>query len=234
MKLLKLSFEMNLDSTKLYSRLANFDSEFTIKRIEIFLYRAPIETPVRTSFGVMFERPAIVVRIEDRNGAHGWGEIWCNFPACGAEHRVRLLEEISFNLLINKFFKHPMDLFRKMTKATHVLAIQTGEDGPVSQIIAGIDIAAWDLVARRSGSPIHRLLGHPNTELLLPVYASGISPDCVIETLDLCRHQGYQAFKIKIGFNDNLDLNNVNAAARSLSKYPDCISPGGDHLHNAR
>ena len=61
-------------------------------RIEAFVFRAPIDTPVQTSFGIMRDRPAVFVRITDTDGAGGWGEIWCNFPTVGAEHRVRLVE----------------------------------------------------------------------------------------------------------------------------------------------
>ena len=51
----------------------------------------------------MRERPAVFVRAENADGAVGWGEIWCNFPACGAEHRVRLLDTVVAPLLIAEF-----------------------------------------------------------------------------------------------------------------------------------
>ena len=54
--------------------------------------RAPCETPVRTSFGIMVDRPALYVQLETTDGVKGLGEIWCNFPSCGAEHRARLLQ----------------------------------------------------------------------------------------------------------------------------------------------
>ena len=50
--------------------------EIKLTRIEIFVFRAPIDVPVRTSFGVMSDRPAVLIRIEDDQGAHGWGEVW--------------------------------------------------------------------------------------------------------------------------------------------------------------
>ncbi len=62
--------------------------------IEATAYRVPIETPVRTSFGIMRDRPAVLVRAVDDDGAEGWGEVWCNFPSVGAEHRARLVAEV--------------------------------------------------------------------------------------------------------------------------------------------
>ena len=56
--------------------------------VETLLFRYPVETPVRTSFGVMHDRPALFVRVTDADGTVGWGEVWCNFPTVGAEHRA--------------------------------------------------------------------------------------------------------------------------------------------------
>jgi L-alanine-DL-glutamate epimerase-like enolase superfamily enzyme len=47
-----------------------------LTRVEIWVCRAPVETPVETSFGVMHSRPALFVRIEESEGAFGFGEVW--------------------------------------------------------------------------------------------------------------------------------------------------------------
>ncbi len=51
-----------------------------IARIETFLYRAEVEEPMKTSFGSIPRRSSLLPRIEDTEGAHRWGEVWCNFP----------------------------------------------------------------------------------------------------------------------------------------------------------
>ena len=66
------------------------------------MLRWPVRVPVRTSFGTMHDRPAVLVRVEDAEGAHGWGEAWCNFPSCGAEHRARLIETVLAPLLVGR------------------------------------------------------------------------------------------------------------------------------------
>lgn len=65
-----------------------------LTKLQAFVMRCPSPVAVRTSFGIMRERPAVFVRAENADGAVGWGEIWCNFPACGAEHHVRLLDTV--------------------------------------------------------------------------------------------------------------------------------------------
>ena len=122
------------------------------------MLRWPVRVPVRTSFGVMHDRPAVLVRIEDDEGACGWGEAWCNFPACGAEHRANLIETLLAPLVVGRSFVSPCAAFADLSTRTAVLAIQSGEPGPIAQAIAGVDIALHDLAARRAGVPLWRRL----------------------------------------------------------------------------
>src|ERR687884_99824 len=91
--------------------------------IEAQAYRAPIETPVTTSFGTMRDRPAVLVRAVDRDGAEGWGEVWCNFPSVGAEHRARLVVEVVAPLLVGRSFAGPEAAFDAASAALEVLAV---------------------------------------------------------------------------------------------------------------
>jgi L-alanine-DL-glutamate epimerase-like enolase superfamily enzyme len=186
----------------------------TLARLEAFVFRYPVKTPVRTSFGVMHDRPAVFVRAEDADGAVGWGEIWCNFPGCGAEHRARLLETVMAPLVIGERFAGAAHAWRTLTERTAVLAIQSGEQGPMAQTIAGIDLALWDLSARRAGQPLWRHLG--GTRSSVPVYASGINPDRPERMALRRREEGYRAFKLKIGFGQVTDIANLEAMRGAL------------------
>jgi L-alanine-DL-glutamate epimerase-like enolase superfamily enzyme len=129
-----------------------------IARVAAHVLRWPVRVPVRTSFGTMHDRPAVLVRVEDEDGAFGWGEAWCNFPTCGAEHRARLIETVLAPLVVGRAFASPDAAFRELSEQTAVLAIQSGEPGPIAQAIAGVDIALHDLAARRAGEPLWRHL----------------------------------------------------------------------------
>lgn len=183
-------------------------------RIEAFVFRCPIATPVRTSFGTMHERPAVFVRVEDHDGATGWGEIWCNFPSCGAEHRAKLVDTVMAPLLASRAFDGPAEASDWLTQRTAVLAIQSGEPGPMAQVIAGIDLALWDLCARRAGQPLWRYLG--GAQGGVGVYASGINPDRPQDLAAARLAEGYRAFKLKIGFGRERDLANLAAMREVL------------------
>ena len=195
--------------------MADATNAVTIKQAEIFVFRAPIDDPVRTSFGIMRDRPAVLLRLEDTEGAHGWGEAWCNFPACGAEHRGRLLESVIAPLLIGQCLASPADGYRHLLEKTRILALQADEPGPLAQTAAAADLALWDLFARKQNQPLHRFLGGTGNGVM-PAYASGINPAGVLASIEKSRKLGYLAFKFKIGFNAEQDLRNIRESVASL------------------
>ena len=105
----------------------------------------------------MRDRLAVLIRVEDADSVVGWGEAWCNFPACGAEHRINLLETEIVPRLVGLTISDPSDIFRQLTVDLQILVNQSGEAGPVAQVLAGIDIALWDIASRREGQPLWRV-----------------------------------------------------------------------------
>jgi L-alanine-DL-glutamate epimerase-like enolase superfamily enzyme len=188
----------------------------SVDKVDVFVFRAPIAKPVRTSFGEMHDRPAVFVRVTDKDGSVGWGEVWCNFPACGAEHRARLVESVLRPLLQGLSFDGPLAAFSFLSQRTAVLAIQSGELGPIAQAIAGVDLALWDLCARRAGQPLWRYLGGQSGNV--GVYASGINPDHPQDTIWDCQLEGHTAFKLKIGFGEHKDLSNLAGIRQRFGK----------------
>ena len=185
---------------------------FTIRSVQAFGFRYPLKTQVITSFGRMADRPAVFVRVEDTDGHVGWGEVWCNFPAPGAEHRVRLVNEVLAPALVGFKAKEPSDAFARLTQGTTVLALQSGEAGPFAQSIAGIDLAVWDLHARRQNVALWKLLGGARRKI--KVYASGINPVGSERIAEAALGRGYSALKLKIGFDPAGDRANLTALRR--------------------
>lgn len=179
-----------------------------LAKVEAFVWRVPLDEPVRNSFGMMRSRAALAVRVEDAEGAHGWGEVFSNWPPDGAEHRGCLIEEVLGPLALEREHPSPSRLFEFLTERTRVLVLQTDEPGPFAQAIAGIDIAAWDLVARRAGLPLARLL-NPSAASSVPAYASGINPTRPGQVALAHKALGFGAFKLKVGFGEDRDAGNL-------------------------
>jgi|SRR6185437_12873963 len=184
-----------------------------IRKLEAFCYRYPLTTPVVTSFGWMTNRPAVFVRIEDEDGVTGWGEAWCNFPSTGAEHRSRLINEVLAPAAVGAV-SEPKEIFEQLTQHSSVLALQSGEAGPFAQAIAGIDLALWDLQARRRNLPLWKCLGGRSSAIR--VYASGVNPTGARQMAEAAMRRGHRALKLKIGFEPATDRANL-AALRELA-----------------
>jgi len=187
-----------------------------VGRVESWVFQAPVEKPVRTSFGVMADRPALFLRVSAIDGAWGWGEVFCNFPPGGAEHRARLLERVVAPLLQGVRTDTPALVHERLEAQVRTLAIQCGEPGPFAQVLAGIDQALWDMAARRAGMPLWKFLGGSDAGARVRVYASGLGPSGVAETAVQKRDEGYRAFKFKVGFDAKRDQSNFSEIREAL------------------
>lgn len=187
-----------------------------IARIEAKVVRTPIAVPVRTSFGIMRDRPAVFLKVTDSDGAEGFGEVWCNFPSVGAEHRARLADEVIGPLLIASGELELRGVFAHLMRRLHVLAIQSGEWGPLCQVAAGCDAACHDLAARKARLPLWRFLAGTGSGKIR-VYASGIGPENPAEVAAAAISRGHTGFKLKVGFGDDTDRRSLAAIRAALS-----------------
>ena len=163
----------------------------------IYHFRHELPVPVETVMGALTARSCVLLRLEDAEGAHGWGEIWSNFPPEGDYHRARLAAKILPAALAG-LTADTANPFEKTLRRFHRLIIQCGEPGPVAQILSAADIALHDMRARYAAVPLAVILG--GTAGAVPAYASGISPDTAARQVEHMRALGYKRFKQRIGF----------------------------------
>ena len=185
-------------------------------RIELFHYKAAIRQPIVTSFGSIPARNALLIRVEDRDGAFGWGEVWANFPPSGAESKLRLLETVILPMLSGRTWSSPAAAWIDLTQRMRRNAIQSGEPGPFASCIAGIEVALSDLAARKAGLPLWKALGRSTKPEPVMAYASNLNPDGAPEYVAMCRERGYRAFKLKVAFDMKSDLANVREITSGL------------------
>ena len=205
--------EVELQRNKWF-RIGKMSDAPSLARLEIFCLRFRLATPLRTVFGELASRPALLVRIEDAEGAEGWGEIWCNFPPPGAEYRANLAASVLQPVLSAIDPGSPAATFDIVRERLHSLSLQSGEGGPADQISSGVDIAIHDLAARRADIPLAQFLGGSPRDLAC--YASGIDSRQVSQMIAAARSSGYGAFKIRVGFGRNGDLRALKSCSGML------------------
>lgn len=184
-----------------------------LRNIEPFVFRAPLAVSRRNAFGVQHSRALFLVRVTDRDGAQGFGEGFCNWPAFAAEYRASYVRELIAPLLEGHTFDHPTRAFEAMNDGLARLRDQSADHGAVNQAIAAVDGALWDLFARRQGVPLWRCFG-ADAPAPVTVYASALTGATLDRFLPAALSRGVEHFKLKVGFSADSDA----SALRDLSR----------------
>ncbi len=164
----------------------------TIKSIELIEINLPLVHFFETSFGRTYERRIILVRVEDADGADGWGEVTCGeTPGYSDEwtgSAWETAEKILAPIVVGKEFESAADVWGAMKWVRgHRMAK------------SGIETACWDLEAKKLGLPLWKHLGGVNRTIECGV-SIGIQ-DSIPELLEKIRVEldaGYKRIKIKI------------------------------------
>ena len=190
---------------------------FEIARLDVYALEAKIDTPVTTSFGSIPARVSALLRIEDTDGHAGWGEIWGNFPSITCAYRAALACKVLPEPLLGAAVETPGAFCIQLANKLRVLAVQAAEPGPISAVLAATNQALWDLAARRQALPLRRALNEDAGETV-PVYASGLNPTDSVEVAVRAREAGHRAFKLKIGFGDDVDRRNLHGLRLTMKE----------------
>ena len=188
---------------------------FRIKRAHVRHVETPIAKPVVTAFGTMTSRHAVFLVVEDDAGNTGVGESWVNFPHWAAWERVATFEHAFIPYLAGKEVDDVAAFCRTMYAAFRGPAVQSGTVGTLLAAVCAVELALWDLAARREGLPLNRLLFDDPADRVR-VYASGINAPVPFDLVDAHLDRGVTLFKLKLGFGDDADRANLDALAKHL------------------
>jgi L-alanine-DL-glutamate epimerase-like enolase superfamily enzyme len=187
-----------------------------IERINSAYYRVKLPHVLTDStHGEMAYFELVTVRITDSDGAEGVGYTYAVNHG-GASIHAMIDRDLSGHL-VGEDPGRIEALWGKMWWAVHY----PGRGGIASFAIAAIDIALWDLMGRKTGLPLWRLLGGHDAKV--PAYAGGIDllmslPE-LIEQTDGNLSNGFRAIKMKIGRpNLSEDVERVAAMRRHLGQ----------------
>lgn len=93
-----------------------------------------------------------------------------------------------------------------------------GAAGLFQSVIAGFELATFDLLGRISSLPAHQLLGGAKAQTVTPYASGGLStdPDEIHREVSGHVERGFGAVKIRIGFGAGMDTDRVAAARDAL------------------
>ncbi len=172
----------------------------TISSIDVTLERIPVREPTRISTRVLDKREYVVVSLHREDGEdEGVGYVYAG-TAGGA-----VVVEAVRQLLTPTLLGRDADDIVGSWEAMYQAALLLGRRGAVLRAVSAVDIALWDLAAKRAGLPLAVLLGGGLASV--PVYASGgyYKPgstswtEAITEEIRGNVVQGFTDHKIKVG-----------------------------------
>ena len=168
----------------------------TIASVRADHYRVPLPVALSDStHGTMSAFELVTVRVRDADGGEGLGYTYTVGAGGGA---VRELIARDLGPLLEGADDTRIEaLWRKLWWAVHYV----GRGGLAVHAISAIDTALWDLMARRRGLPLWRLLGGHDPQVR--AYASGIDLqfplDQLLRQTEDNLAKGFRAIKMKVG-----------------------------------
>ncbi len=162
-----------------------------IDRIDLWIVRLPLTRVFRTSSSVKDHLDHIIVRVW-MDGLSGWGE--CASPS--DPYYCPETVETCWHLL--KDFLGPLVLDRDWSTIDELVALYRQVKGN-NFAKAGLEMACWDLLARREEKPLAALLGGTRSEIDSGV-SLGIESDihALFDQIDRYLAEGYRRIKLKI------------------------------------
>ena len=194
----------------------SFRSRLTLAAVDAFPLRASGGSSPDMALGVMPSRPALLLRLADSDGVAGWGEVWANFPPRANVHKAHLIEDALAQHLPGLSFVEPAEAVQALRDRLSAYFLHVGQLRVFEHVLAGLDIALWDLALRREGRSFAAHMGLP--EASAPCYASSINSRDLERLLPLHAQLGQTSFKLKIGSDDDADLAFARRAAQLRPK----------------
>lgn len=177
-----------------------------IARIDHRLVRVPFTETIQWGSGARIGTTRLMARIECEDGTIGWGETLCLIDAVpavfarvaeiGLGYDVRNVERLHRHVLGAGYYHH---------KRAAVMAI------------AALEMAMWDAFGKIAGQPLWALWGGLwRSEVRAAAYTFTRDPAALRDRLRAFADEGFDVFKVKIGFDAASDMELATTAREAV------------------
>jgi mandelate racemase len=187
-------------------------TRLTIRDLRVRGVHVPMRLPLATRGGTISIAPLALIDLMTEEGVTGSTYLFCYTPLA-----LKPVLQTLANLaaLIKGDPAAPLDLDRKLRAQFRLL----GAKGVVGMALAGIDMAAWDALARSQGLPLVRLLG--GSPRPIPAYNSNglglIGAERAAAEAEQLAAPGFRAIKVRLGYDSvGTDVEVVRAVRRAI------------------
>jgi mandelate racemase len=192
----------------------NLDSELTVRGLVVHAVNLPMNRPLKTGGGEVGSAAMVLIDLLTEEGVTGCSYLFCPTPLV-LKPVARLLSNLA--PVIEGDQLAPVEIERKLQRTFRLL----GPQGLSAMAVAGIDMAAWDALAKSCRMPLVRLLGGESCRI--PAYNSCglgmIGPERAAEEAQELLAPGFSAIKVRLGYGElKTDLEVVRAIRGSVDE----------------
>jgi mandelate racemase len=169
--------------------------QLTVQSVTARAVLVPLHRPIVSRVGVFHDWPLILIDLYTAEGVVGRSYLE-PYLARSVKYIVPVIEDLAADRIGRPI--RPMDDFHTSRKSLSLV----GYEGITMIAISGLDMAAWDALAKAADLPLAALLG--GTVGSVPAYNSnGLwlnePADLGAEAAELCDEGGFTALKLRLG-----------------------------------
>jgi L-alanine-DL-glutamate epimerase-like enolase superfamily enzyme len=187
-----------------------------IEEVRTDWLRIPLSQPISDSTHEL--RCIDLILVEIRAGEYSGGSYMLSF-----DYAPALLKGVIDQELRRHVLGQPPEAIRAIYQNNLAVTEYVGQEGLAMWGVAAIDVALWDLLARRLGVPAAQLFGI-NAQAV-PVYGSGgwlsYSDEQLADEVSSYVARGFAGVKMKIGGDEDRDVRRVHAVRNAVG--PKCL-----------
>jgi len=200
-----------------------------IARIQTTPLALAFKEPYHWAGRVDHAAAVVLVEVETDDGLVGIGESVAAFPAEGT---VAALQGVAPLFIGEPVF----DIERLVTKARH-LGSFNHTPGYANFVLAGLEMALWDILGKAAGWPVYRLCGGAvREEVDYFGFVQGDTADELAESARDLAEAGYGVIYMKVGRGEAADLRNTAAVREAIGRRrlrldPNCAWSVAEAIH---
>ena len=165
----------------------------------------PLRFPVHTAIGTVASAPLILIDLETDSGVTGCAYVF-TYTRLALGPTMAMLDSLR-HLIVGELLA-PQALERKLERSFRLV----GYTGIVRMACAGIDMAAWDALAKVQEVPLVKLLGGQPRPIRSYDSHSMDGARLATQRAGMAAEEGYRAIKTKIGYDTlQVDLDVIRA-----------------------
>lgn len=163
----------------------------------------PYSRPYRWSKGVVHSAAVVLVQVHTDSGVVGFGESIASPSPSAIESFLQLAGRVCIG-------RSPFENVRLIADARHTLFMAAGGGSAPrfsGQVLAGLEMALWDVMGKAAGRPVHELLGGAvREEIRYFGFAQGETAVEVADDASRLVSEGFDVIYFKAGRGEALDL----------------------------